>query len=371
MAKSSVSAPQVNRHLKRLQPYPPGKPIEEVQRAYGLDSVIKLASNENPLGPSPRALKAMTEVASEMHLYPDGAGYYLKEALAEWLGVKTDCLILGNGSDEILSLLGHAYLSRKRGIVTSEFSFVRYRMVAEEAGSPCTLVPMTGMSHDADALAAAVGPETAMVCLDVPGNPTGTLMPKRDLLRLLRAIPKETIVLLDQAYFEYACDDPRFADGLKLRREFPNVVVTRTFSKAFGLAGLRIGFMVARPEIINDLERVRPPFNANRMAQSAALAALGDKAFLRRSVQVNVKGKKKLEDGLTKLGCCFWHSATNFLLVDLGRPAGPVFQALLEKGVVVRPMPPSMNDGRVLRISIGTPAENTRCLKALREVLKS
>ncbi|MCL5270723.1 MAG: histidinol-phosphate transaminase [bacterium] len=370
MARNSVPPPAINPHLANLAPYPPGKPIEEVQREYGLESVIKLASNENPNGPSPRALKAMAAVAGEMHLYPDGSGFYLKAALAARLGVAPAELILGNGSDEIVVFLALAYLRPGLELITSDHAFVRYRMAAELAGAQTRLVPMKDMRHDLKAIAAAVGPATAMICLDVPCNPTGTIVARRDLTTFLKKIPPRVIVVLDQAYHEFAAGDPGYVDGFALRAAFPNLVVTRTFSKAYGLAGLRIGYAAARPEIVNDLDRIRPPFNTSRLAQAAALAALDDAAHVRRTVQANARGLAQLEKGLRALGCATWPSRANFILTDLHRNGNEVFQTLLERGVVTRPMG-GYGLSSCLRISVGAPAENRRCLAALKEVLSA
>ena len=372
MAKKSVNPPIVNPHLKNVIPYPPGKPIEEVKREYGLDSVIKLASNENPLGPSPRAMKAMVAVATEMNLYPDGAAFYLKSALAERLGVGVDELLMGNGSDEIMVFLTLAYLNAKRELITSTYSFVRYAMAAELAGAKTTLIPMKDMRHDLNAIAKAVNPKTGMICLDIPCNPTGTIVSRAELVRFLKKIPSDVVVVLDQAYFEFAESDTDFPDGLKLRDLFPNLVVMRTFSKAYGLAGLRIGYAVARPEIVQDLERVRPPFNASRVAQAAALAALDDKAHLRRTVQTNARGLAQFEKGFKALGLKSWPSWANFILVDLGkgRDGRQVFIEMLKLGVVTRPMS-GYGLTSFIRISVGTPPENRRCLETLKQVLKS
>lgn len=361
--------PQINKHLKNLAPYPPGKPIEEVKREYGLDSVIKLASNENPLGPSPKAVKAMQAAAIEMNLYPDGAAFYLKDAIAQRLGVKTSELFMGNGSDEIMALLAMAYLNPKRELITSTYSFVRYPMVAELAGAQCTLIPMKDMKHDLDAIAAAVTEKTAIICLDIPCNPTGTIVSKRELTKFFEKVPQEVIIVLDQAYFEFAAEDKNYPDGVALRKKHPNLFVTRTFSKSYGLAGLRIGYAVARPEIIHDLERVRPPFNASRIGQAAALAALEDTAHLKKTVANNAKGLKQLEEGFKKLGLKSWPSWANFVLVDIGQNGPAAFVELLKLGVVTRPMA-GYGLTNFLRISVGTPAENKRCLAALKQVLK-
>ena len=369
MAKQTIVAPpKISKHLQKVTPYPPGKPIEEVQREYGLDSVIKLASNENPCGPSPKAVKAMQAAAGEMNLYPDGGGFYLKQALAGKISVKPDEILLGNGSDEIVVFLTMAYLSARRGMLTSRYSFVRYRMAAELVGAPCRLIEMNDMTHDLDASAAAVDKTTAMICLDIPCNPTGTMVTKRQMTAFLGKIPKDVIVVLDQAYLEFAEDDPKCPDGLQLRKAYPNLIVLRTVSKAYGLAGMRLGYMVARPEIVTDINRIRPPFNTNRMIQIGTIAALEDKAHLRKTLATNAKGMAQLEKGFAKLGLKSWPSHANFILVDVGLDCRQVFEALLRQGVVTRPMA-GYGLTTCIRISIGTTAENRRCLTALKTAL--
>ncbi len=367
-SKQEGVTPRLNPHLRKLQPYPPGKPIEEVQREYGLDDVIKLASNENPFGPSPSAVGIMASSAADMHVYPDGSGYFLKQDIANRLGVGVDELILGNGSDDITTFLSQCYLSRRKGLVTSNYAFVRYRMAAMAMNAPLTLVPMKNMRHDLSSMVEVVDRSTAMICLDVPCNPTGTIVTRGRLVAFLKRVPEEVLVLLDQAYFEYAGSDRKYPDGLELRKQHPNLVVTRTFSKAYGLAGLRIGYAVANPDLISDLDRVRPPFNTNRMAQMAARAALDDRAYLGRCIKANRRGMEQLGKGFTRLGLKYWPSHANFILVDVGRSCVDVGEALLCMGVVTRPMA-GLGLKNCLRISIGRAAENRRCLTALQELL--
>lgn len=358
-------------HLKALDPYPPGKPIEEVQRDYGLKDVAKLASNENPLGPSPRALKAMHAAAAQMNLYPDGGGFYLRTELAKRLGVEPEEIVLGAGSDEITTLLALCYLRPGRSIVTSEFSFIRYRMAAMLMGGRAKVVAMKKFRHDTAALTAALGRNTKIVFIDNPCNPTGAMMTSRELGRLLRAIPERVLVVIDEAYYEYARDDPDYPDTMALRRRHENLIVTRTFSKAYGLAGLRIGYAVARRQVVADLDRVRGPFNTNRMAQAAALAALEDRAHLRRSIAANNKGKRYLGAAFAKLGLEFVPTSGNFILVDFSGTAMSgleVYEELLRRGIIIRPMG-SYGLAAHARISIGTPAENRRLVGALGEVL--
>lgn len=358
-------------HLLDLAPYPPGKPIEEAKRELGLKRVIKLASNENPLGPSPRALAAMRRVAREMSLYPDGGGHALKEALARKLSVSPEEIVLGNGSDEITLFLALCYLGPGRSIVVSDRAFIRYRMAAQLAGARARVVPMADFRHDVAALAKAVDRTTAILFLDNPCNPTGAMATRAEMERLLRAVPPRVLILVDEAYYEYAAADPEYPDSLAMRREHPNMVVARTFSKAYGLAGLRIGYALARPEIARDLDRVRPPFNTSRMAQAAAVAALGDAAHLRRSVACNGRGMRLLGRELEKMGLGFAPSRANFILVDVGargRAGGEVYQALLRMGVIVRPMDGYGLRGHI-RVSVGTPPQNRAFLSALRKAL--
>lgn len=358
-------------HLKELAAYPPGKPIEEVQREYGLDEVVKLASNENPLGPSPRALKAMAATQHEMNLYPDGGGYYLRQALAERLGVTPEEIVLGNGSDEITLFLALCYLGKGRSIVTSDLAFVRYRMAAQLTGARSILVPMKRFAHDTRALAAAVNRTTKILFVDNPCNPTGTMIGRTNLARLLREVPRRVLVVVDEAYYEYAREDPNYPDTLALRKKHPNLIVTRTFSKAYGLAGLRIGYGIAPAEVVRDLDRVRPPFNTNRMAQAAAAAALGDAAHLRRVVATNEQGKAYLAKEFSELGLRCVPTWGNFFLVDFGkrrRQGGEVYEALLRKGVIARPMA-GYGLGGHLRITIGKPSENRKLIRALKSIL--
>jgi histidinol-phosphate aminotransferase len=359
---------RLNRHLKPLKPYPPGKPVEEIQRVYGLDDVIKLASNENPIGPSPKVVGVMASLAPGMNVYPDGSGYFLKKDIATHLGIREEELILGNGSDDITTFLAQCYLNRRRGMITSNYAFVRYRMAAMAMDAPLTLVPMKNMRHDLESISRAVDRSTAMVCLDIPCNPTGTIVNRRQIVRFMNRMPDDVLVVLDQAYFEYAIADPDYPDGLELRKRYPNLIVTRTFSKAYGLAGLRIGYAVADPDLIADLDRVRPPFNTNRMAQAAARAALSDRAHLRKCIKVNRAGMQQLEKGFVSLDLKYWPSHANFILVDVGRDCLEVYESLLRAGVITRPM-----DGlglvNCLRISIGKSGENRRCLAALRKSL--
>lgn len=366
-AGASVASPELNAHVRGLAPYPPGKPIEEVQREFGLTDVVKLASNENPLGPSPRALEAARAAMGEAHLYPDGAAHSLRAELAARLGVAPEELVLGNGSDEITIFAALCFLGPGRSLVTSDYAFVRYRMAATLVGAESRLAPMRDFRHDPAAILDVIDDTTAMVCLDNPCNPTGTILTRAQVVDLLRRIPERVLVLLDEAYFEFARRDPDYPDGLTLRGERANLLVTRTFSKAYGLAGFRVGYGVTRREIARDMDRVRPPFNTGRVAQAAALAALDDAEHLRATTELNEAGRRQLEAGLRAMGLRPEPTHANFVFVDLsplGRGGAEFFDALQRRGVIVRPMGGYGLGGHV-RISIGTEAENRRALEAL------
>ena len=355
-------------YLASIPVYVPGKPIEEVAREFGLDpsTVIKLASNENPLGPSPKALEAMQRVIRQLHLYPDGNAFYLKQKLAQFLGITPQHLSLGNGSNEILEFLGHAFLRPGDEVVVSQYCFAVYPIIAALFGATLVTVPAMGLSADIPAMIAAITPKTRMLCLANPNNPTGTLSSREDIDRLLKDVPSHVLLVMDEAYVEFL-DSP--IDCLPLIREGKclNLVVTRTFSKIFGLAGLRLGYAIAAPEVIGHLEKVRQPFNLNAIAQAGALAALDDQEHLTRTKANNRDGLVYLESSLTALGLSFIPSHANFVLARVGDGLS-VFRALQRKGIITRPMG-SYELPEWLRISVGIPEENRRCIHALAEVL--
>jgi histidinol-phosphate aminotransferase len=367
--RMSVSKPpKPRRHIPAIMAYPPGKPIEEVQREYGLDSVIKLASNENPLGPSPLAVRAMQEVASEMHLYPDGNGFYLKEALSKKHGFAPERIMLGNGTNELLDLIVLGYVGPTENIVISQYDFIGYRLSALKVNASVREAPLKDWRVDVKALAKTIDSKTRLVCIANPSNPVGTIVKKRELEWLLGNIPEKTLLLMDEAYFEYA-NDPDYPDAMQYVDKYPNLIVTRTFSKAYGLAGLRIGYGIADPDIVMNIDRVRAPFNTNRISQAAAIAALKDKSFLAKAVKTNASGRKTIEEALDKLQLNRVPSQTNFILFDAGRPGAEVMQSLLKQGVIVRPMG-GYGLPRHLRVTIGLPAENRRFIASLKRSLK-
>ncbi|WBA83659.1 histidinol-phosphate transaminase [Endozoicomonas sp. GU-1] len=355
--------------VREMSPYQPGKPIEELAREQGLkvEDIVKLASNENPLGPPPAALKAMAESLAELARYPDGSSYQLKQALAEKLKVAPEQLTLGNGSNDVLVLLAESFLDTSSSAVFSQYAFVVYPLAVKAVGAESIVVPALNYGHDLDAMAEAIQANTRIVFLANPNNPTGTSFSEQDLLGFLGKVPKEVIVVLDEAYFEYGVGGD-LPDGIDLLDRYPNLVVTRTFSKAYGLAGARVGYSISNPEIADVLNRLRQPFNLNLPAQFGAVAALKDEAYLQQSIEINQQGMAFLEQGFAGLGLDWIPSSGNFITVDLKRNAMSVYEGLLSKGIIVRPV---ANYGMPehLRISIGLPEENRRCLEALSQVL--
>ncbi|MCP9471745.1 MAG: histidinol-phosphate transaminase [Nitrospira sp.] len=349
--------------IQSLTPYVPGKPIEELQRELGLGRVIKLASNENPIGPSPKALAALAGATDNLHRYPDGGGHRLRQVLAERWKVSSEQIILGNGSDELLGLLARAFLAPGDDAVMADHTFVIYRMEVTAAHGNPIVVPLTNWTHDLDAMARAVTPRTRLLFVCNPNNPTGTMVSADEVGRLMASVPNDVVVVFDEAYFEYV-RDPRFPDTIAYVRDGRNVVVLRTFSKIYGLAGLRIGYGITTSEIAGILNRIRPPFNANSLAQRAAAAALGDEEHMVRSRSVNAEGMEQVGQGLKALGLTPIPSHTNFLYFDVGRDGRRVFEALLREGIIVRHI-----EGTMLRVTIGLADENAAFLQALKKVL--
>ena len=355
--------------VQSLSPYLPGKPIEELAREQGLnvDDIVKLASNENPLGPPQTALDAMAAAQEELARYPDGGGYQLKQALAEKLAVAPEQLTLGNGSNELLVLLAQCFLDEQASAVFSQYAFVVYPLAVKAVGAQAIEVPAQHYGHDLEAIAAAIRENTRVVFLANPNNPTGTHFTAQALETFMGRVPNSVIVVLDEAYFEYGVG-AELSDGVQLLDRYPNLVVTRTFSKAYGLAGLRVGYAISNPVIADVLNRLRQPFNVNLLAQIGAMAALEDEDYLTRSVEVNRQGMEQLEQGLQTLGLEWIPSTGNFITVNVRCDAMAVYEGLLLAGVIVRPV---VNYGLSshLRISIGLAEENRRCLAALGQVL--
>jgi histidinol-phosphate aminotransferase len=354
----------VHPDIAALSPYVPGKPIDELQRELGLTRVIKLASNENPLGPSPKALAVINETAATLHRYPDGGAFKLRQALAHRWKVTDEQIILGNGSDEILGLLARTFLSPGDEAVMAAHTFVIYHMEVTAAHGKAVTVPLKDWRHDVAAMAGAITDRTRLVFLCNPNNPTGTMVSAEEVAWLIARIPDHVVVVFDEAYFEYVRSS-EFPDSMAWIKEGRNVIVLRTFSKIYGLAGLRIGYGVTTGEIVNLLNRVRPPFNANSIAQRAALAALDDDEHVARSRAVNQAGMEQITNGLRALGLAPISSEANFVYVDVGRDGRAVFDAMLRHGVIVRHI-----DGRMIRVTIGQAEENRVFLAALAQVLQ-
>ena len=354
--------------IQRLAPYPPGMPLEELEREYGITGSIKLASNENPFGPSPRALEAITTALPMLHRYPDGSGFYLRHALAKRIGVAADAIILGNGSNDIIELVVRAFLRPGDEAVMADQAFVIYQMVVQATGAIPRPVPLRRFTHDLEAIAAAIGPATRLVFLANPNNPTGTIY-KRDAWEdFLDAVPPHVLVVADDAYADYV-EDPEYPDSLASQRRGRLLLTLRTFSKIYGLAGLRIGYGVGPLEVVEVLNRIRQPFNVNALAQVAALAALDDHAHIARTRANNREGLAFLRGVCERLGRPYVPSWANFLLIDVGDGA-QVYEALLRRGVIVRPME-VYGFQRHLRVTVGTPEENQRFADSLAEVLKA
>lgn len=356
-----------NSGIQGLSPYQPGKPIEELERELGLKNVVKLASNENPLGPPLSALDAGRAAMSSLHLYPDASGYRLKASLSAKLEVEPEQLTLGNGSNDVLDLLARVFLDSDSSAVYSQHAFVVYPIAVQAAGARAIVTPAQSWGHDLEAMAEAIEKDTRLVFIANPNNPTGTWLSEAALRRFLGRVPENVIVVLDEAYAEYV-EEPDYPDGVELMADYPNLVVTRTFSKAYGLAGLRVGYAISHPDVADLLNRVRAPFNVNTMALAAAEAALNDTEYLQRSLDINRRGMVQLHDGLTALGLEVIPSVGNFIAVAMPGSAAPYYQALLARGVIARPV--GVYDmPNHLRITIGLEQENARCLEALSQVI--
>lgn len=351
--------------VAELQPYVPGKPIEELQRQYGVRDVIKLASNENPLGPSKAAMAAVAQSAKEMTRYPDGNGYALKMALAEKAQLAPEQITLGNGSNDVLELVARAFASAGDEVVYSEHAFAVYPIVTKAIGATGVTAAAKDYGHDLAAILKAISSRTKIVFIANPNNPTGTWIEPAEIKAFLEKVPDKVLVVLDEAYVEYLEQQENTIAWLQ---DFHNLIITRTFSKAYGLAGLRIGYAMSHPEVADLLNRVRQPFNANSLAQAAAVAALGDENYLQQAREINAAGMKQLIAGFEKLKLQFIPSKGNFITVNVHANAAEVFDDLLYEGVIVRPV---ANYGlpQHLRVSIGLAEENERFLKALTKVL--
>lgn len=353
--------------IKGLHPYQPGKPVDELERELGIRDIVKLASNENPLGPSQIALDAIQHAAKDLARYPDGNGFVLKQALCRHLGVQSDALTLGNGSNDVLDLIVRAYADTESEVIYSQYAFAVYALSTQAVNANAVVVPARDWGHDLDAMLQAITDRTSLIFIANPNNPTGTWLTKAEIHSFLLNVPKHVLVVLDEAYCEYI-DEPEYPDGIALMAEYPNLIVTRTFSKAWGLASLRVGYSVSHPDVANILNRVRQPFNVNSFALAAAAAVLNDTDYLAKGKQINKDGLSQVSAGLTSLGLSFIPSVGNFISFDTGRDEMQVYNDLLHKGVIVRPVG-NYGMSQHLRVSIGLPEENQRFLDALAQVL--
>ncbi len=355
-----------NSQLKDLVAYEPGKPIDEVARERGLkpEDIIKMASNENPLGPSPKARQAMRDAAEEVHIYPDGGSYKLRTAIAEKFGLEKGNVILGCGSNEVIEFIGHAFLKEGDNVITAEHAFLVYKLMAKVFGASTIEVPDPGYVHDLDAMAAAITPRTKEIFIANPNNPTGTLVTQEQIDRFMAKVPDHVVVVFDEAYHEFLDNPP---DTLKYVREGRNVVILRTFSKIQGLAGLRIGYGLASKELIEVLQRTRQPFNINSMAQAGALAGILDDEHQAKTKHITDEGRDYLQAEFGKLGLEYVPSYANFVLVKVG-DGNQVFKDMMDKGVIVRAMA-AYKLPEWVRISVGTMPQNQRCIEVLKQVL--
>lgn len=358
------------KHIQAIHPYEPGKPIKELEREMGLRNIIKLASNENPLGPSPKAVRAVRREIAGLHLYPEGSCHYLISRLSQELGIDKNCLIAGNGSNEIIELLARGFLREGDEVLSSECSFLVYPILSQVCGAKFVSVPMKDYRYDLKALAAAITEKTKLIFIANPNNPTGTYVTKQEVEEFLSRVPNHAVVCFDEAYVDFvdAKDFPHMIQHIKSGKQ--NLIILRTFSKAYGLAGLRVGYGVASPEMIGYLHKIRQPFNVNSLAQTAAAAALDDRSFLWRTKRLVSSGRIYLMKCFQKLGLKALPSQANFVLVDVKHDGQKVFQWLLEKGMIVRSMK-AYGLPTWIRVTVGKRGQNVRFYKLLKKYLST
>jgi len=356
----------VRKNILKLTPYIAGKPIEETKREIGLKEVIKLASNENPLGPAPRAVAAIKNTLWQLNRYPDSNGFYLKAKLAARFKLKPANIVLGNGSDELIDIIIKTFVRESENIITSDTTFLEYKIISEVNNRKIISVPLADFKYDLSAIKKRVNKKTKLIFIANPNNPTGTYLNKDEIGQMVKGLPANTILVLDEAYDTFI-DVNDFPKSLSYISK--NVILLKTFSKAYGLAGLRIGYALAKPSLVSYMERTRQPFNVNILAQSAASAALDDQDFLRRTRKLNLEGKKYLYNALDKLGIDYIPSVTNFILINVKKNGAAVFKKMLKYGVIVRDMQ-QYGLKNFIRVSIGTKKENEKFIKALTKVLE-
>jgi histidinol-phosphate aminotransferase len=353
--------------VEKLKPYPPGKPIEELERELGITGSIKLASNENPLGPSPKAVKAVTENLKNMHRYPDADAYYLREKLAGKFGLPINRIIVGNGADELIELVAKTFLSPGEEVIIPEHAFLLYETFALSFDGRAVIVPLSDFSVDLGAMIEAVTPRTKIVFINNPQNPTGKAITRDEISRFLDEFPSDVIVVLDEAYIEFSTD-PDVGSGLEFLDSYPLLVVLRTFSKIYGLAGLRLGYGFASEAITESLNRVRQPFNVNSLAQVAGLAALDDDEFVEKSLALTKQGLAYLYGELDRLGLAYIPTQANFLIIKTPLGARETYERMLKQGVIIRPMDSYGLEGYI-RVNVGLPDENSRFIHTLESVI--
>jgi histidinol-phosphate aminotransferase len=356
------------RGIQELIPYPPGKPIEELERELGITGSIKLASNENPLGPSPKAVQAILSRVGTLNRYPDGSGYYLKSKLSSKLGLPPEQLIIGNGSNEIIELVIRTFLNVDDEVIQAFPTFLVYEKMVRGAGGKITSVPLSHMKIDLEAVMGVITPKTKIIFINNPNNPTGSILAKKELTDFLRTVPEDIMVVLDEAYIEFVTD-PDVGQGLDLLPSFPLTIVLRTFSKLYGLAGLRIGYGFSSVEVIDYMNRVRQPFNVNSLAQAAATAALDDADFVSRTLTLVREGLSYLYDSLRDMGLETVPTETNFFLIKVPVAAREVYERMLKEGVIIRSMD-SYDLKNYIRVNVGLPEENRRFVATLGKVLE-
>jgi len=359
--------------VRALQPYQPGKPVAELEREHGIRNAVKLASNENPYGPSPRAITAASQALQDISRYPEGSGYLLAERLADLHGVSSECITLGNGSNDVLDLVARVFLTPDHTAVFSQYAFAVYPIVVQATGAQAQVAAAhdgsrgTAYGHDLAAMNKLVSSNTRLVFIANPNNPTGTWLNSDELQAFIEGLPGHVLVVVDEAYFEYV-DNSLYPDTSKWLQRYPNLIVTRTFSKAYGLAGLRVGYALSHPEVAGLLNRVRQPFNVNQPAQAAALAALDDQAHVEETVRRNREGIRELASGFERLGLSYIASAGNFISFETDGPGVDVYNQLLQEGMIVRPLA-NYDMPNHLRVTVGLEEENRRFLESLEKVL--
>ncbi len=365
--QTSFLIPPANEGIAHIAPYQPGKPIDELKRELGLDDVVKLASNENPLGCSPHAKAAIVQAVEEIGRYPDGNGFALKQQISQQFNVAMNQITLGNGSNDILELVARTFVAAGDEVIYSQHAFAVYALATQAVGAIGIEVPAKNYGHDLNAMAQAVTAKTRVIFIANPNNPTGTWFEEDAFSQFMQQVPTQVLVVLDEAYVEYF---PQNFSSLKFLNQYPNLLISRTMSKAYGLASLRVGFGMASAEVTNLLNRVRQPFNVSSFALAAAVAALKDTDFIEQSRALNLQGMAQLEQGFSQLGLAWVPSRANFILVDVQRNGAQVFEALLKKGVIVRPVGGGYGMPHHIRVSIGLSGENSRFLQALTQVMQ-